>query len=131
MIYESRKNLRHNWENTHPFLRFLILISAAAFVFLFILPPGYRLAKSLMPEKKITAADAALKEKELLTARDLSLTGIHSSKSSIQAYQILLHQLSAEDPKILGLPWKSMLPSERKKFSDWIKQAGESQDEQN
>ncbi len=35
--------------------------------------------------------------------------------------QVLNQRLSRDDPAITGFPWKSLLPSERRKFSEWIK----------
>jgi hypothetical protein len=35
--------------------------------------------------------------------------------------QVLNHRMAKDDPRITGLPWKSLLPSERKKFNDLIR----------
>lgn len=104
MFYEFRNTCRHIWENTHPFLRFVMLVVAALFAFLFILVPGYRLSKSAIAEKNVSAAGDALKEGEMLAARDLSLSAIHSGESSIQAYRILEESMSAlRDPRHGGV----------------------------
>lgn len=38
--------------------------------------------------------------------------------------QVLNKRMAADDPAIIALPWKELLPSERKKFADWIKKGG-------
>ena len=35
--------------------------------------------------------------------------------------QALNHRIAKDDPLITGFPWKSLLPSERKKFNDLIR----------
>jgi hypothetical protein len=37
--------------------------------------------------------------------------------------QVLAKRLSKDDPKITDFPWKSLLPSERRKFGQWIRNA--------
>ncbi len=37
--------------------------------------------------------------------------------------QVLNKRMAKDDPLIVNLPWKSLLPSERRKFSEWIKSA--------
>jgi tetratricopeptide (TPR) repeat protein len=37
--------------------------------------------------------------------------------------QVLMRRITAEDPKITGFPWSSLMPSERRKFSGLIRSA--------
>jgi len=37
--------------------------------------------------------------------------------------QLLAKRIRKDDPRITGFPWKSLLPSERRKFGEWIRAA--------
>jgi hypothetical protein len=104
IIDEFRFKCGHFWANSHPFLRFLVLVLVLGSVLLFILVPGCRLTKSAVAKKNVAAADQALKEGEMMAARDFSLSAIQSGETSIKAYRILEESMSAlRDPRHAGV----------------------------
>lgn len=44
-------------------------------------------------------------------------------RAAFLATQVLNERIDRQDPRITGFPWKSLLPSERKKFGEWLKVA--------
>ena len=44
-------------------------------------------------------------------------------RATFLATQVLNQRMERQDPRIAGLPWKSLLPSERKRFGEWLKMA--------
>jgi len=44
-------------------------------------------------------------------------------RAAFLASQVLTKRIPKDDPRITGFPWKSLLPSERRKFGEWIKGA--------
>ena len=42
-------------------------------------------------------------------------------RAAFLATQVLNHQLDRQDPRISGFPWKALLPSESKRYSEWLK----------
>lgn len=37
------------------------------------------------------------------------------------ATQVLNHRIEPQDPRITGFPWQALMPSERKRFGEWLK----------
>ncbi len=44
-------------------------------------------------------------------------------RAAYLATQVLNHRIAKDDPRIIDFPWKSLLPSERKKFNELIRDA--------
>lgn len=103
-IDEFKSRWGHFWANTHPFLRFVVVVLVLSAVFLVIWIPGCRLTKDAVAKKNVAAADKALKEGEMMAARDFSLSAIQSGETSIKAYRILQESMSAlRDPRHAGV----------------------------
>jgi hypothetical protein len=42
-------------------------------------------------------------------------------RAAFLATLVLNHRIDPQDPRILGFPWQALLPSERKRFGEWLK----------
>ncbi len=42
-------------------------------------------------------------------------------RAAFLATLVLNHRIGPQDPRIVGFPWQSLLPSERKRFGEWLK----------
>ena len=42
-------------------------------------------------------------------------------RAAFLATLVLNHRIDPQDPRILGFPWQALMPSERKRFGEWLK----------
>ena len=42
-------------------------------------------------------------------------------RATFLATLVLNHRIEPEDPRITGFPWQTLMPSERKRFGEWLK----------
>ena len=82
------------------------------------LPIQCVLATAYLSDGQFTAAAATLDRLKLDPAK-LS----PGYRAAFLTTQVLNKRIPKDDPQITNLPWRGMLPSERRKFNEWIKSA--------
>jgi hypothetical protein len=94
----------------------LAAIQPMAAAFPDVLPIQFVLATAYLSDGQPAAAAEAL---DRLKVEPETLSPGY--RAAFLTTQVLNQRMSREDPAVTGFPWKSLLPSERRKFSEWIK----------
>ena len=82
------------------------------------LPIQCVLATAYLSDGQFTAAAATFDRMKLEPAKLAP-----GYRAAFLTTQVLNKRMAKDDPQIVNLPWRSLLPSERRKFSEWIKSA--------
>lgn len=99
MLLDSVSALHDRWANSWLLFRLIILAGVAVAIGLVGGQPAYRSFKTWRQQQNLVAARAAIDERKMADARDLSLTVLRSGNSCIEAFRILEQSTAAlKDP---------------------------------